>query len=145
MFSTTFISEGFWRQNLCILVALFSPQLHNGFVLLVPWLQKSISQKGFWGSVCFPSYTTSLNFDLGRSPWQYKWKIRFVFPFLFIWFSCSGSLKESLKGDSGKHFSSSCLILYIWTTSAISFFFLDNSSEKLKNYLFMIISFLSAF
>lgn len=144
MFPVTFIPEGFWKQRLCIVAGLFSPQIHSGIFLLVPWLRK-----GSWGSVCFLQCTTSLNFDFYRSPSQYKWKIRFVCPFFFLWFSCNGSLKESLsfplKGESGKHFSSSCLILYIWTTSAIPLSLLDNSLEKLKNYLFMIISFLSAF
>lgn len=140
-------SRGLSKQHLCVWVALFSPQIHSNFFLLVPWLQtvcKGISQKGSWGSVCFLSYTTSLNLNLGRSPSQYKWKIRF-FLFYFLWFYCNGSLKESLEGHSGMHFSSSCLISYIWTTSAISLLLLDSSSEKLKNYLFMIISFFSAF
>lgn len=43
---------------------------------------KGRSQKGSWGSLCFLSYTTSLNLDLSRSPSQYKWKTRF-FPLLF--------------------------------------------------------------
>lgn len=134
-----------FEGSISVFWLLCSPcKIHGDFVLLLPWLQTQFVE-GSWGPVCFPSYTASLSFDLGRSPSQYKWKIRFVFPFLFPWFSCNGSLKESLKGDSGKHFSSSCLILYIWTTSAIFLFLLDNSSEKLKNYLFMIITFLSAF
>lgn len=136
------------RQYLCFGCFIFLSNAHS-FCSLGAFtaniVSKSISQKRSWDSVCFPSCTANLQFDLGRSLLQHKWKIRFVFPFLLPCFSFNGSLKESLKGDSGKHFSSPRLILCIWTASAISFFLLDNSSEKLKNYLFMMISFLSAF